>query len=472
MSADIERMLEECLAGLDAGLTPDECLSAWPESSAELEPLLRQAMLLQLAYAANPDAAFRERTREKLMFMAGREARQALAANPEPAFVAGARARLLNAAGASARETLRSVPPPRLAFWLNARRRLLEAAAAHSPRPVGRSPVLAFRTALSGAVVALVIAVAGLAYFASQPHTQSVSAELAAIEQQLREVEQQTNSGNPEAVYKLVDLSRRISVVAQDVPAPLAPKTNQIIEQSKQLASKVTVDPVVQPDAAQQVQEAQQQLDQAQRLLAARADAFTPSALAQATAAVPTAPATLAPQTTATPAPPASSTPTASSPAPTTAPLATLGPNQVRIRPLAGDSTAGLNWVLLETNDFQIAIPANWTITGLHFDANGVATLEISRLRIEDTGVMIVNVDISTGEIQTIVGDGPALVLRAKTVLGGKRIDVNTLISAAPTVAAELNHMLDSVVHVLPTPTPTASPSSTPPPPPAVTPTP
>jgi len=472
MSADIERMLQECLAGLDAGLTPDECLSAWPESSAELEPLLRQAMLLRLAYAANPDAAFKQRARENLMFMAGRDARQAFAAAPDPAFVAGARRRLLRAAGASAQETLRSVPPPRLAFWVNARRRLLEAAAAHSPRPAGRSPALAFRSALSAAVVALVFAVAGLAYFASQPRTPSVSAELASIEQQLREVEQQTNTGNPEAVAKLVDLSRRISVVAQDVPPPLAPKTNQIIEQSKQLASKVTANPVVEPEAAQQVQEVQQQLDQAQRVLAARADAFTPSALAQPTAAVPTAPPTLAPQSTATPAPAPSSTPAASPSSLAAAPIATLGPNQARIRPLTGDVTAGLNWVLLETDDFQIAVPANWTIGGLHFDAAGVATLEISRVRIEDTGVVVLNVDVSTGEIQAIVGDGPALVLRTKTVLGGKRIDVNTLVSAAPAAAAELNHMLDSVVHVLPTPTPTASPSSTPPPPPSATPTP
>src|SRR5581483_10333657 len=237
------------------------------------------------------------------------------------------------------------------------------------------------------------------------------------------------------------------------------------------LASKVTANPVVQPEAAQQVQEVQQQLDQAQRVLAARADAFTPSALTQPSAAVPTAPPTLAPQSTATPAPAASSTP-AASPSLAAAPLATLGPNQARIRPLTGDSTAGLSWVLLETEDFQIAVPANWTITGLHVDAAGLATLEISRLRIEDTGVVVLNVDVSTGEIQAIVGDGAPLVLRTKTVLGGKRVDVNTLVSAAPAAAAELNHMLDSVVHVLPTPTPTASPSSTPPPPPSATPTP
>ena len=71
----IEELLQECLDGYDAGLTPEECLSAFPGERAELEPLLRQALSLRVAFANSPSEDFRLDARQKLMF-AGRTRRQ------------------------------------------------------------------------------------------------------------------------------------------------------------------------------------------------------------------------------------------------------------------------------------------------------------------------------------------------------------------------------------------------------------
>ncbi len=125
----LEHLLQECLEGYDAGLSPEECLSAYPHVRSELEPMLRQALSLRFAFAAAPSEEFKSRGRETLLFHAGRDVSKALSKEPDREFVMDARQRFLSAAGAQAQEALRDVPPPRLPFWMNARRRLLDAAA-------------------------------------------------------------------------------------------------------------------------------------------------------------------------------------------------------------------------------------------------------------------------------------------------------------------------------------------------------
>lgn len=46
-----DEILRACLAALDAGLTPEETLAVWPEQRDEIEPLLRQALLLRVLAA-------------------------------------------------------------------------------------------------------------------------------------------------------------------------------------------------------------------------------------------------------------------------------------------------------------------------------------------------------------------------------------------------------------------------------------
>jgi hypothetical protein len=475
MSTDMDRQLQECLAGLDAGLTPEECLSAWPESRNELEPMLRQAMLLRVAFTGAPAPEFKTRAREKLMFMAGREATQAMDAKPSEAFVYRTRQKLMRAAGASAQESLRSVPPPRLAFWMNARRRLLETATSRHLTPAPRSGILAYRSALSAAVVVLVFVVAGFAYFTVQAPKQTVGAELASIDQQLREVEQQNSAGNRASPDVLADLSTKtVAAVGKIHPeaaqAPLADKAQDLIDRQKVLVQQA-VDSGPAPLA---LQTAQQQLGQAEakaqevRISAAKApDSNTP---------VPQAAATLAPVNTAAPAvataAPATPAPSASS---TVAGLP-LGPNDIRLRVVPGDTAFGLTWAEVETEHFRILIPASWQLIGPSFDANGLGHVEVLRLTFDAPDGAIIQANASTGEIQAII-NGNSLVLRNKTALGGARLTVSDLVAETGAYAGQLDHMLGSVVHVVPTPTPTATSTATPlapsaTPPAKVTPTP
>jgi hypothetical protein len=131
---------------------------------------------------------------------------------------------------------------------MNARRRLLDAASGR-PVPVTapRAGILAYRSALSAAVVVLAVAVASLAYFTVQTPKPSVSAELASIEQQLQQVEQQSNSGNPAPASVLVDLAARTTatlskISADEVPAPLAQKGKELIDRQQNLVNQAVQD--------------------------------------------------------------------------------------------------------------------------------------------------------------------------------------------------------------------------------------
>jgi hypothetical protein len=63
-------------------MTPDECLSAFPEQRSVLEPLLRQALTLRMSYASAPSERFMARAKESLMFAAGRDVVAAMSVEP------------------------------------------------------------------------------------------------------------------------------------------------------------------------------------------------------------------------------------------------------------------------------------------------------------------------------------------------------------------------------------------------------
>lgn len=443
MSKKLDMLLQECLAGLDAGLSPEECLSAWPAHRDRLEPMLRQAMLLRLSFAAAPSPEFRARTRERFMFAAGREARQALAVQPDPHFVQTTRLRLLNAAGAAAQEALRSVPPPRLAFWMNARRRLLEAGTT-GPAAASGAMAPALRMGFSAAAVLVIaISVAAMAYFTTQSGgTTSVGAELAAIDQQLREIEQQTDLGRPASTETFIDLSKRAAAVVdrmstEQPQAALATKAQDVIDSIKQAAS-------TSPDAKLQVE---QQLAPAEQKLFAL-QASTP--LAQPTSAA----STPVPASTTAAASAAAASPTTAVPAGTPVPL---GPNQARIRAVPGDTTAGLSWSELTTERFRVLLPTSWQLIGPTFGAGGIGTLDGSRIRVVEPGGTSLVIHVGSGEIQALV-NGLFVVLRSED---GTRMTVDNLVAVAGPLADELNHILESVAHTPPAPAPTATPTRT-----------
>lgn len=440
MSVDrMPDLLQECLQAYDSGLSPEECLSAFPAARHRLEPLLRQALSLRIAYAGVPSEEFRLRARERLLFVAGREALQAFAGEPDPDFVANTRQKLVTAAGAAAQEALRAVPPPRLPFWVNARRRFLESASAR-PRPAFQPLALVIRAGLSAAVFVLAIAIAGAAYLTTQSNP-SVGAELASLEAQLSQVEQKSAAGEPVSPTVLVELTRKTNDLAEklndDPSGPEAEKLPAIIERQKDVVSQAATDGVGPSD----LQAAQHELNEAEekvRLMAARA-ADQPTSLSQPA----TDPTEAGP--TKTPTPDATATPT---PKPIQ-----LEKDQVEIRVRPDDNAAGTSWVNIWTTKIRFAVPGYWKVSGVSSNRNGVATLDTGVLGFEGPNVNVM-VDMETGEINVIVGN-KSFVLRSAGP-DGQTLGTEDLVANAGIATLELRHLVETM-EILHHPTPTAT---------------
>lgn len=462
----LEEILEECLAAYETGLTPEECLSAWPEHRDDLEPLLRQALMLRVSYSATPAPEFRARARESLLFNAGRDMKTALAAEPAPDFVMRTRNKFLYAAGASTQEALRDVPPPRLTFWMNARRRLVEAASSPTLQPQpARSGVASWRMGLSAAVVALAMTLAGLAYFTTQINQPgSVNAELAAIEQQLNQIELQASGTIPSDV--LIDLiSRTTSLALKLNPADqnqtqVADKLAEIIDRQYAVVDR-NIATTGAPSTA--LQQAKQQLEVAEdkvRVLASRSD--TP--ILQST--IDTQPAAQAEVPTLAPATPTAAAPTPRPATPQPAPtLAPLTGNQIRITLLSNDQTFGLFWREVQTAELRFVIPLGWQaigITGIAPDGTGQGTIEGSNFVLVGPNNVIVIIGLKDGSVQAMISD-VRHILR-EDGRDGDVMSVEELVRiASPAgVVLELRYLTESVTFLLPaTPTPSGTPSPT-----------
>jgi hypothetical protein len=353
--ARIEQMLQDCLDGYEAGLTPDECLSAYPDRRVELEPMLRHALSLRIAYATSPSDEFRHQAREQLMFAAGRDVKLALAREPDPSFILQERTRFLNVAGAAAQEALRDVPPPRLAFWVNARRRLLEAASSTAPTPARRFGN-ALRYSLSAAVIGITIGIVAFASLGGGSTTYSPDAQLAALEQQIIQLEQRRLQGQPVEASELENLADKTSSITDTIDnqdLARAEKIGGLIVRQQDIAKQTLADEPGLVEAQQKLLEAQQKLGGA-----------TPTTAAAVIGA------TEEPAVTATEAPPQ----------PTPEPLRD---GEVRVEP-ASDVTYGLTWQQVTTANFSFVMPENWRLL-VDPDEDGVLTLTGSYLAL-DTG--------------------------------------------------------------------------------------
>ena len=403
----IEQMLQDCLDGYEGGLTPEECLSAYNGDRVVLEPLLRQALSLRVAYASAPREEFSREARAKLMFAAGQDVIQALASDPDPDFVSTNRMRFLNMAGATAQEALRDVPPPRLAFWVNARRRLLESAAA--PRP-SRRFAMAMRYGLSAAVVVIALAVATLAPFSgNSPHSADAERELAVLEQQITNMESQDQV----SASQLLGVTRRLNAIADtldDEPAlAVAQKLEGLTARSEVLSQAAVETPAL--------VQAQEELDQAQEKLRVFAASVTASPTQTTAFVVPTEPpASPTAVATETPAP----TPTRTAAART----------QVTVS-LSKDDTYGLQWLQVKTGKVSFVMPANWRLINVTGAEDGVLTLDAGVLRIDTDGdpSVIMIIQPENGQVNTLI-KGNSVPLRAGGRNGGT-ISPNVLIAAA-----------------------------------------
>jgi hypothetical protein len=421
-------LLQRCLEAYEAGLSPEECLSAFPARRRELEPLLRQALSLRLAFASAPSPELQQRARQSLLFAAGRDLTQAFAAEPEEAFRIRTRNKLVYAAGQQAQEALRDVPPPRLAFWINARRRLLEAAG--FPRPTVRPMALAFRSALSAAVVVLALTAAGLAYFISEGGSTSPGAELAALEREISEVEERAASGEPVAASEVEELGRRTNQLTEKISAnlsaPLQEKLPQLIERQKDVITSLAAGSGnLPPD----LEEAQQQLNQAEsRLLAVLTDTPTPTPSSTRTSS-----ATPAASPTRTPTP---------RPSPTAVPLEK---GEIEVKALPDDTTYNIAWLQVRSATISFVVPAQWVFVNpqLKLGMNGVNARSLRIDGASGGAAIILIVDLESGEINALV-DREQILLRGEGP-DGATVTVEELIARAGEAAAELVHISQSV---------------------------
>ncbi|HLG11823.1 MAG TPA: hypothetical protein VI876_08695 [Dehalococcoidia bacterium] len=420
----IEQMLQDCLDGYEGGLTPEECLSAYNGARATLEPLFRHALSLRVAYANAPREEFRRDARAKLMFAAGQDVSLALSRQPDPEFVALARARFLNAAGATALEALRDVPPPRLAFWINARRRLLESAA--SPRP-SRRFAMAMRYGLSAAVVVIALAIATLAPFSGNS-PQSADAQLAVLEQRILSLEQQTSAGQQVSSSELLGVTQRLNAIADtldDEPVPaVAEKLEGLTARSKSLSKAAPEDTTL--------AQAQEELDEAQAKLRTFAASVATAEPTTAAAVVsPTEGASTSPTTVATEKPAATTTPAAAP--------------RIEVRTtISKDKTYGLEWLEVKVGNTTILMPSSWRLLNVSGNETGVLTLNDSYLGIDtggDPSVILVVVPAS-GQVNAAI-KGTSVPLR----FGGP--DADTIAPDALARATELAGLDDEVVLAL-----------------------
>jgi len=362
--ARIDQMLQDCLDGYEAGLTPDECLSAYPDRRGELEPMLRHALSLRIAYATSPSDEFRSQAREQLMFAAGRDVKLALAREPDPNFILQERTRFLNVAGAAAQEALRDVPPPRLAFWVNARRRLLEAASSTAPAPARRFGS-ALRYSLSAAVVAITIGIVSFVALDGGSTTDSPDAQLAALEQQIIQLEQRTLQGQPVEASELENLADKTSSITDTIDNQDLERAEKIggliLRQQEYLAKQTLTDEPALAEAQQKLLEAQQKLGGATPTTAAAITSATEQPVVTATEVLPE---------------------------PTPKPL---DADEVRVEPASDDILGqlgqdyGLTWQQVTTAHFSFVMPDNWQLV-LDPDEDGVLRLKGIFLRLDTDG--------------------------------------------------------------------------------------
>jgi hypothetical protein len=453
-SKKIEDLLQQCLEGYDGGMTPDECLSAFPQQRVELEPLLRQALSLRISFAHAPSERFVALARESLMFHAGRDVIAAMSAEPTEDFRMDARQRLIMAGGAAVQEALRDVPPPRLPFWVNARGRILEAAKTRpAPQP---KPVLVARPALSMSLAGIVAAVviAGAAFFTTQGGQPSAAAELAAIERQIASIELQKAQGIQVSPDLLAELTRRTNELADRLkaddshPATITLSLQPLIQRQWSLLNSVNLikPPVGEPnESREQITAAQNQLLAAAEkvhTIAARQAIAPPSAQASNPAPAQVQPPAsnqpVAPQGNTQPLPSqAQVQPTVPAFQPSQAQSGPVPAGQVRVRGLSNDTTANLNWVEIRTSEVRFVAPAGWNIVGVLQNASGIATL--------------------SGPTIGFAGpDGSAVIFNTKTmnfdaVIAGQafpsfqRIDTGELANRAGPAAIMMRHMVESL---------------------------
>jgi hypothetical protein len=224
----------------------------------------------------------------------------------------------------------------------------LEAATLSAPRPRPRY-ALALRYGLSSAVVVFALAIAILAPFTGNS-PQSADAQLAILEQQVSDLEEQNLAGQEVSTSVLLSVTKKLNEIASTLEQ--GPAQEPVLERATRLeglharTEVLKQAPLDEPALAQATQK---QLDEAAEKL--REFAASVEQPTQTTLLQPTGPAG-----DSSPTPAASTTP---GPTQTSAPLSA---GQLSKAPAADDGTASLTWDQITTSKVSFLVPNNWLL--------------------------------------------------------------------------------------------------------------
>lgn len=487
MTDRFDELLNECLESLSSGRrTLEECLAAYPEEAARLEPLLRTALSVNEAFSPEPRPEFVAAARQRFLRVTAQALTESLRVEPRPSFVAAARQRFLEAAqqmvsaGKGRSWRLPSLLRPSL-----------------SMRPLVAS-VCGLLLLLTGfgsvVVVSAGDAVPGDWRYPVKRATEEVRLKLAFGEgarrevkvglahERLYEIETLTAEGRPIGDSLLADLEANTSSVVKslDNSGWKAEDAAQVADLAKkQQEVLASAAPLVEPQAQDELAEAQAASNEA--LLSALS--FSEETTAGPTAAPTTTPT---PETTATapavtpspeggeltPTPQPAETTTEPSPVPPTpepTPVTPIPGSALRV-PLPSETAAGLSWDLIVIDRFSVQIPSaasGWWLDGLDFGFGNVAPAP-SLLRVVSADQRaIIAINPRNGDTywyQYKDGFFEELAVRATTGIVTWQADEETIRSFYPDNADVVLHMANSIV-IVPPPTPTPTPTETPPPP-------
>ncbi|MGD0765621.1 MAG: DUF5667 domain-containing protein [Dehalococcoidia bacterium] len=482
MTDRLEEIFSDCLESLSSGRrTLAQCLAAYPEEAARLEPLLTTALRVDDALSAEPRPEFVAAARQRFLRVTAQSLTESFRTEPRPSFVAATRKRFLEAAqqmvstGKSRAWRLPSFLRPSL-----------------SPRPLAASICVLFLMAFTGfgsiVVVSAGDAVPGDWRYPVKRATEEVRLKLAFGEgarrgvkvdlarERLYEIKTLTAEGHPISDSLLSDLEDNTNSVVKSLDSSgwKAEDAVQVADLAKQQQQALaSAAPLVEPQAQDELAEAQATSNEALMSAlvyagggeAAAEPSATPTLAATPTTAVTATPEGEAPTAAATTEPGGATTePSPVPPTPTAIEVTPVPGHAVRV-PVPGED-AGLSWDLVVIDRFSVEVPSEdsgWRLDGLDF-GGGTIVVAPSLLRIvsaDNMAIIVINPrNGDTYWYQYKDGFFQELVVRAAAGVIEWQADDDAIRAFDPANADVVLHIANSI-EIAPPPTPTPTPTET-----------
>jgi hypothetical protein len=344
-----------------------------------------------------------------------------------------------------------------LPFWSNARRHLLETAAAAPPRQQGHVMAFGLRSALSAAVVVFAIGIAGAAFFvSSNPANETrfaISAELAEIERKVGSLDDYRTQGAiipPGLLDELQHLALRTSTLYEHVANQdgALEQLASLIDRQQEFIAYAQSSGYDHPDlvnASEHLSEAEEKMGGGSTALI---ESPEPIETADTTAMIPTIPVettTPEPEPTREPTPTGGPAPTQTAEPSDPFDPADLEEGQVLVLAESSDTTLGLDWNRVWTVNGSFVYNAAWS-ANLSVD-EGRAELHsnyvVINLPASEEGPSLgpIVLTLTTGEVVALI-NGEQITLRSEE---GTVIDPAEIVELTGELGPALYHFLTSI---------------------------